>query len=135
MERARSECARSTAAMEPTWAPFLERRQRALRAQLNEMDDDRSMRAVKGSLGQSPGESEGEGHAATPVLLFQTTIVGVVDGGERLQCFRLSEKSHWFSERNENAAGGLFQHPDVIECRPGAAATAHTSRFDQHLPE
>ncbi len=41
-------------------------------------------------------ESEWEGHAATPILPFQTTeaIVGVVDGGERLQCFRLSEKSH-----------------------------------------
>jgi hypothetical protein len=57
------------------------------------MDDDRSMRAVKGSLGRSLGESEGEGHAATPVFPFQTTeaIVRVVDGGERLQCFRLSE--------------------------------------------
>ena len=95
------------------------------------------MRAVKGSLGQSLGESEGEGHAATPVLPFQTTeaIVGVVDGGERLQCFRLSEKSHWFSERNENAAGGLLGHPAAIGCLPGVAATAHTSQSDRHLPE
>ena len=52
------------------------------------MDDDRSMRVVKGSLGQSLGESEGEGHAATPVFPFQTTeaMVGVVDGNECLQC-------------------------------------------------
>jgi hypothetical protein len=71
-------------------------------------DGDRSMRAVKGSLGLSLRESEGEGHAATPVFLFQSTIVGVVDSGERTKCFRLSEKSHWFSERNENAAGDCF---------------------------
>jgi hypothetical protein len=95
------------------------------------------MRAVKGSLGQSLGEGEGEDRAATPVLPFQTTeaIVGMVDGGERLQGFRLSEKPHWFSERNENAAGGILGRPAVIECPPGAAAIAHTSRSDRHLRE
>ena len=56
-------------------------------------------------------------------------------GAARLSFTARIERAPYYRARSASTKDGLAAPPPSIECRPGAAATAHTSQSDRHLPE